>query len=143
LADKIISGITTTAVACVFMGGLLYYQNIQHQMAIQTLKPKEQEQSAILEVRPSTILANYLKYDLFVLGRVSVEEKSGNLNFEDWNRIFRIVSKHVQLNSEYLLKPFKTQRLKLLRSLRLNRQNWRSIWYPKEYRDLAMQTSQK
>ena len=39
-----------------------------------------------------------LKQDLFILGRIELDE-DGQLSLEDWDRIFRIVNKHVLLQS--------------------------------------------
>jgi hypothetical protein len=48
-----------------------------------------------------------LKKDLFVIGRIEPDEDSGLLTLEDWDRIFRVVNKHVDLNSDVVIGSLK------------------------------------
>ena len=86
-------------------------------------------------------LQKQLEADLFILGRIAVDEE-GLLPFEDWDRIFRIVNKHVLLQSEVLLAQDCRARVELLKSHHRGtlpiKDSWRSRWYTDKYREIAL-----
>ena len=81
-----------------------------------------------------------LEQDLFLVGGILPEEQSECLSLEDWDRIFRIVNKHVLLQSEFIVGQNMQMRLEILKQDR--RQSGKETEYSDTYRALAVQTAE-
>lgn len=60
------------------------------------------------------------------------------MSFEDWDRIYRIVQKHALIRNEINLEANKLKRLEIVKKVLSSRGKSEILWYPEEYRQIAM-----
>ena len=94
--------------------------------------------------RSSTRYPSTFEEDLFLIGNLA-EQYDEMLDFEDCDRIYRLLNKHVTLILEVELHNNNKRRLSILKQL-MNSNDTQSIFsihYPEEYRNLIVQALQR